>query len=284
MNDNSPYLVSFHWLANRLGTPGLSVVDGSWYLPAMGRDHKAEFAESRIPGAVLFDQDDIVDPGSPLPHALPSAAFFSEKVGALGIAETDTIVVYDGPGFFSAPRVWWMFRHFGADKVYLLDGGFDAWKAGNLPVETGEPAERPAQEFKATDNPAGVATLEEMRAIVDNGARQIADARPAGRFTGEVPEPREGMRSGHMPGARSVPVTTLSEGGKMKSPKALRAVFEKAGVDLDKPVVTSCGSGVTAAAISFALASLGHEDVRLYDGSWSEWGSRQDTPVATGEA
>jgi thiosulfate/3-mercaptopyruvate sulfurtransferase len=284
VNDNSPYLVSFHWLANRLGTTGLSVVDASWYLPAMGRDHKAEFAQNRIPGAVLFDQDDIVDPASPLPHALPPATVFAEKVGALGIAETDTIVVYDGPGFFSAPRVWWMFRHFGADKVYLLDGGSDAWKAGDLPVETGEPQAKPARDFKAADNPDGVASLDEMRRVVESGASQIADARPAGRFTGEVPEPREGMRSGHMPGARSVPVTTLSEGGKMKPASELRAVFESAGVDLTRPVVTSCGSGVTAAAISFALASLGHEDVRLYDGSWSEWGSRQDTPVETGEA
>lgn len=283
MTENSPYLVSFHWLANRLGTHGMSIVDASWYLPAMERDQKAEFAESRIPGAVFFDQDAIVDPDSPLPHALPPATVFADKVGALGVSETDTIVVYDGPGFFSAPRVWWMFRHFGAEKVYLLDGGFDAWKAGDLPVETGEPTEKPARSFSATENPGGVASLEEMRRIVESGARQIADARPAGRFTGEVPEPREGMRSGHMPGARNVPVTSLAEGGKMKSPKALRQVLESSGLDISKPVVTTCGSGVTAAAIAFALTSLGHEDVKLYDGSWAEWSTRSDTPVETGE-
>ncbi|TDH36068.1 3-mercaptopyruvate sulfurtransferase [Pseudohoeflea suaedae] len=283
MTDTSPYLVSYHWLANRLGTPGLSIVDGSWYLPAMGRDHKAEFAESRIPGAVLFDQDDIVDPSSSLPHALPPADLFAEKVGALGIAETDTIVVYDGPGFFSAPRVWWLFRHFGAEKVYLLDGGFDGWKAGDLPLETSGPAPKTPRSFNAAPKD-DVASLADMRSIVVEGNRQIADARPAGRFTGELPEPREGMRSGHMPGAKNVPVISLAENGKMKSLKALRDLFNSSSVDLSKPVVTTCGSGVTAAAISFALASLGHEDVRLYDGSWSEWGSRSDTPVEAGDA
>jgi len=283
VTDNSPYLVSYHWLANRLGTPGLSIVDGSWYLPAMGRDPKAEHAESRIPGAVLFDQDDIVDPNSSLPHALPPAELFAEKVGALGISDGDTIVVYDGPGFFSAPRVWWLFRHFGAEKVYLLDGGFDGWKAGDLPVETSTAPEKAPRNFTAKSK-EDVASFADMQAVVSEGSRQIADARPAGRFTGEVPEPREGMRSGHMPGAKSVPVTSLAENGKMKSPKALRALFESSSVDLSRPVVTTCGSGVTAAAISFALTSLGHQDVKLYDGSWSEWGSRSDTPVETGEA
>ncbi|MBA68514.1 MAG: 3-mercaptopyruvate sulfurtransferase [Rhizobiales bacterium] len=284
MPDRSPYLVSFDWLVTRLGSPGLSIVDGSWYLPAMGRDQHADFAENRIPGAVFFDQDDIVDPDSALPHALPPANVFAQKVGALGISQTDTIVVYDGPGFFSAPRVWWMFRYFGAENAYLLDGGFDAWRKAGQPVETGAPRPAPTKAFAAEAQPDQVASFEEMRRIVESGNRQIADARPAGRFNGEMPEPREGMRSGHMPGARNTPIPALAEDGKMKSPSALRAVFESAGIDLSKPVVTSCGSGVTAAAISFALASLGHTDLKLYDGSWSEWGARSDTPVETGEA
>ena len=211
MTENSPYLVSFDWLAERLGTPGLSIVDGSWYLPAMERDQHAEFAESRIPGAVFFDQDDIVDPDSALPHALPPADVFAEKVGALGIAETDTIVAYDGPGFFSAPRVWWLLRYFGAKNVYLLDGGSDAWRKAGLPVETEAPEPTPAKTFSAEARPDQVASFEEMQRIVESGSHQIADARPAGRFTGEMPEPREGMRSGHMPGAKSTPVPTLAE-------------------------------------------------------------------------
>ena len=282
--DQSPFVVSFDWLQQRLGRPGLKIVDASWYLPAQGRDGRAEYAASRIPGAVFFDQDSIVDPASDLPHTIASATDFARASGALGLSDTDTIVVYDGPGMFTAPRVWWLLRLFGATKAYVLDGGFDAWKAQGLALETGEPATPESATFTATLNTRVVSGFEEMRTIVDTKTAQIADARGPGRFTGVDAEPRQGMRSGHMPGARNVPFGSLSEGGKLKSLKELRAILESSGLDLQQPVVTTCGSGVTAAVITLALQSLGHRDNMLYDGSWSEWGGRDDTPIVTGEA
>lgn len=284
MTGKTPYLVSHQWLADRLGSPELAIVDASWYLPAMGRNHTAEFAERRIPGAVFFDQDKIVDSASHLPHTLPPVAAFAEAVGNMGISETDTIVVYDGPGFFSAPRVWWLFGLFGAKKIHLLDGGFDGWAKAGGAVETGDPVAPAAKRFNATMDMARVATLEDMKRYIKNKERQIADARPAARFTGETPEPRPEMRSGHMPTARSVPISSLAEGGKLKSLNELQDLFDSAGIDLSKPVVTTCGSGVTAAGISFALAALGHTDHKLFDGSWVEWSLQNDTPVVTGEA
>jgi thiosulfate/3-mercaptopyruvate sulfurtransferase len=199
----------------------------------------------------------------------------------MGVDEKDTIVVYDGPGLFSAPRVWWMFRTMGAADVRVLDGGFDRWKAEGRPV-TAETTKIAPGFFEVTFDARRVVGFDEMRRIVETGSAQVADARPAGRFSGAEPEPRPGMRSGHMPGARSVPAATLSRDGSLLPAAELRKLFEVAGLDLSKPVVTSCGSGVTAAVISLALASLGHADNRLYDGSWSEWGGRDDTPVATG--
>lgn len=283
-HDTSPFVVSFDWLRERLGTRGLQIVDASWYLPAHNRDPRAEFAEARIPGAVFFDQDAVVDPASALPHTLPAPADFAAAAGKLGLATDHTIVVYDGPGMLTAPRVWWMLRLYGARSVFVLDGGFDAWRAAGLPVETG-PARQPAQTvFEASFNAEAVATFEAMRGFVAGKSRQIADARSPGRFTGSEAEPRAGIRSGHMPGARNVPVLSLSEQGKLKSLSRLREVFDAAGIDLGAPVVTSCGSGITAAVIVLALQSLGHGDTKLYDGSWSEWGSRSDTPVETGAA
>lgn len=284
MTAKTPFLVSPQWLADRLGTPGLSIVDASWYLPAMGRDHAKEFAARRIPGAVFFDQDKIVDPDSKLPHTLPSAEIFAQEVGELGISDTDTIVIYDGPGFFSAPRVWWLFRVFGAQSVVLLDGGFDAWEKAGLPTDAAQFEIPNTTNFTANLNAESVATLADMKQIVRTGESQIADARPAGRFTAEVPEPRADMRSGHMPGARSLPILSLADGGKLKSLSALQELVEQAGIDLTKPVVTTCGSGVTAAGISFVLTALGHTDHKLFDGSWVEWSTQDDTPVVTGEA
>jgi thiosulfate/3-mercaptopyruvate sulfurtransferase len=281
-NNTSPFVVSFDWLAERLGEPNLAVVDASWYLPAHNRDPRAEYKAARIPGAVFFDQDAIVDPDSDLPHTLPSPDLFARAVGKLGISDTDTIVVYDGPGMMTAPRVWWMFRLYGAKTVFVLDGGFDEWGTSGRAVESGPAVIPEPKTFAASFNADAVASLDAMRDIVASRSRQIADARSPGRFAGSEPEPRAGIRSGHMPGARSVPVLTLSEGGKLKSLSALRDVFDAAGIDLDRPVVTSCGSGVTAAVIALALQSLGHADTKLYDGSWSEWGSRADTPVETG--
>lgn len=279
--NRSDFLIAPETLAAKRGEDGLSIVDASWYLPAQNRNGRQEFESAHVPGAVFFDQDEIVDPESSLPHTLPSPAVFAAAAGRLGLSERDTIVVYDGLGLFTAPRVWWMLRSFGARDVKVLDGGFPAWQAAGLPVEHGAAAPQP-KTFNALFQPTAVASLAEMRAIVEDGSMQIADARPAERFAGAVPEPRAGVRAGHMPGAKSVPFTALSEGGRLKSPEALREAFSAAGIDPTRLVVTSCGSGVTAAVVNFALASLGREDTRLYDGSWTEWGGRDDTPVATG--
>jgi thiosulfate/3-mercaptopyruvate sulfurtransferase len=199
----------------------------------------------------------------------------------MGIADTDTIVVHDGPGIATAPRVWWLFRVMGAKKVYVMDGGLDGWKKEGRPLSTDLPEGEPAT-FRAHFDPSKVTSLEAMKDIVARGTRQIADARSAGRFAGTDPEPRAGLRAGHMPGARSLPATSFSTDGKFKSLPELRRMIAAAGIDLSKPVVTSCGSGVTAAVITLALASLGHTDNTLYDGSWSEWGGRDDTPVVKG--
>lgn len=279
----STFTVDADWLQRNLGKPGISIVDGSWYLPAQGRNARAEYEAGHIPGAVFFDLDAVVAPDSTLPHTMPDEATFARIVGTMGISADDTIVVYDGPGLFSAPRVWWMFRTMGVFQVYVLDGGFDAWKAEGRPVTADQTRIAP-NIFHASFDAAKVVPFEEMRRIVDTGSSQIADARPAGRFTAEEPEPRAGMRGGHMPGAASLPASSLSRGGKLLPPEELRQKFEEAGIDLDKPVVTSCGSGVTAAILTLALETLGHQSNRLYDGSWSEWGGRPDTPVVTGKA
>jgi thiosulfate/3-mercaptopyruvate sulfurtransferase len=281
--DQSRFVVSADWLQQQLGASDLKIIDASFYLPAQKRDADAEFAAGHIPGAVRFDHDKIADHSTGLPHTVPSAEFFAEQVGKLGISETDRIVVYDGPGIFSAPRVWWLFRIMGAANVKVLDGGIDGWKAEGRPLETATPAPTPAT-FTPTFDAKRVVGFEDMRDIVSSGAMQITDARSAGRFAAEEPEPRAGMRSGHMPGARSLPSGAFSTNGKLKSLSELKETIEAAGVDLHKPVVTTCGSGITAAIITLALESLGQTDNRLYDGSWSEWGSREDTPIATGKA
>ncbi|WP_395446979.1 3-mercaptopyruvate sulfurtransferase [Aminobacter sp. UC22_36] len=283
MGDKSAFVIDADWLEKRLGTPGLSIVDASWYMPAQKRDPRAEHDAAHIPGAVFFDQDLVVDPDSALPHTLPSPSLFARFAGSMGISADDTIVIYDGPGFQTAPRVWWMFRIMGVFQVYILDGGFDRWKAAGRPV-TAEPTKTAPGVFHVDYDASQVVSLAEMRKIVDTGSAQIADARSAGRFEGTDPEPRAGLRSGHMPGARSVPSVTLSENGELLPLDRLKATLEAAGLDLSKPVVTSCGSGVTAAVITLALQSLGHGDVRLYDGSWTEWGGMSDTPVVTGKA
>lgn len=281
MPQTSPFVVSADWLQERLGTPGLSIVDGSWYLPAQNRDARAEYDAAHVPGAVFFDQDMVVASGSALPHTLPPPRQFGQFASSMGVDEKDTIVVYDGAGMFSAPRVWWMFRVMGAREVLLLDGGFDRWKAEGRPV-TAEPTRVASCFFEPRFDAGRVASLDAMRAIVADGSAQIADARPPGRFAGTDPEPRPGIRSGHMPGARNVPASSLSKDGRLLPPEELRMVLEAAGLDLSRPVVTSCGSGVTAAVVTLALESVGHHDNRLYDGSWTEWGGLADTPVVTG--
>lgn len=283
MPEKSPFVIDADWLQQRLGSPGVALVDGSWYLPAQKRDAQAEYDAGHIPGAVFFDLDQVVDPNSDLPHMLPSPEDFARYVGSMGISADDTVVVYDGPGFFSAPRVWWMFRTMGMYQVYILDGGFDRWKAAGRPV-TAEATRIAPCVFHARFDKERVVSLAGMRRIVESGESQIADARSPARFAGTDPEPRPGLRSGHMPGARNVPSSALSKDGELLSVEELRSVLQDAGLDLTKPVVTSCGSGVTAAAITLALESVGHTDNRLYDGSWTEWGGQQDTPVATGKA
>ncbi|MFK4823845.1 3-mercaptopyruvate sulfurtransferase [Paenochrobactrum sp. BZR 588] len=283
MTQTSRFVVSRDWLLENLKTPGVRIVDASWYLPASGRNGKAEFEAGHIPGAIFFDQDEIADHSTNLPHSLPSPQLFAHHMGAAGITPHDTIVVYDGAGYFSAPRVWWMFRIMGAENVFVLDGGLDGWKKAGFPLTT-EVTKTAASLFKPKFNADAVVGFDEMLEIVNQGSSQIADARGKGRFTAQEAEPRAGQRSGHMPGARNVPVTEISKNGELKSLEELRDVFVNAGIDLSKPVVTSCGSGVTAAALIFALESLGHEKHRLYDGSWSEWGGRSDTPIVTGEA
>ncbi|MDQ0320376.1 thiosulfate/3-mercaptopyruvate sulfurtransferase [Pararhizobium capsulatum DSM 1112] len=282
-NNKSRFIVEADWLEARLGDPTVKILDASWYLPAQARDPRAEYLAAHIPGAIFYDQDAIADLSSGLPHTIPSPEAFADAVGKLGIADGDTIIVYDGPGIFTAPRVWWLLRTFGGSSVFVLDGGMDGWKAEGRPVTADIPSPSPAI-FNVRFTGDAVTSLAQMKDIVGGGTRQIADARGAGRFTGDEAEPRAGMRSGHMPGARSLPSGVFSEKGRLKSLEALRATIEEAGIDLDKPVVTTCGSGITAAIITLALQSLDHTDNTLYDGSWSEWGSRQDTVVATGKA
>lgn len=283
MSDKSPFVVTADWLQERLGQPGLSIVDASWYLPAQGRDARAEYDAAHIPGAVFFDQDVVVEPDSPLPHTLPRPQIFTQFASSMGISADDTIVVHDGPGFFSAPRVWWMFRVMGAKKVYVLEGGMDGWKREGRPA-TAEPTKIASSFFDAAFDAGRVASLDEMKKIVGGRTMQVADARPAGRFAGAEAEPRAGVRAGHMPGARNVPAVELSKEGRLLDLPQLRRRLEEAGIDLSAPVVTSCGSGVTAAVVTLALESLGHRDNKLYDGSWTEWGGRTDTPVETGPA
>jgi thiosulfate/3-mercaptopyruvate sulfurtransferase len=281
MSEKSPFVVDADWLKGQLGKPGVSIVDASWYLPAQGRNARAEYDAGHIPGAIFFDQDLVVDPDSPLPHTLPKPAEFAMHAGTMGISADDTIIVYDGPGMFSAPRVWWMFRIMGAPEVFILDGGFDNWKKAGHPVTADVTRIAPCV-FMTDFDEQRVVFIDEMKEIVADRSAQIADARPPGRFAGTDPEPRAGVRSGHMPGARSMPASFLAKDGYLLPVEDLRAKFEAAGLDLSKPIVTSCGSGVTAAMISLALQSVGHGDNRLYDGSWTEWGGRSETPVATG--
>jgi len=272
------FTVSADWLAQHLNDPGVSVVDASWYLPAQKRDARAEYDAGHIPRAVFFDHDLVVEPGSDLPHTLPSPKVFATFAGSMGISRDDTIVVYDGPGFFTAPRVWWMFRTMGATRVVVLEGGVDGWKAEGRFV-TEKPTKTAPCVFDVDFDASRVVSFEEMRRIVDSGSLQIADARPPGRFAGREPEPRAGVRAGHMPGAKNIPALALSRDGKLLPTDELRRAIAGAGLDLDRPIVTSCGSGVTAAVIAMALETIGHGDTRLYDGSWTEWGGKADTPV-----
>lgn len=283
MTDRSAPFVTARWLADRLGGPSLSVVDGSWYLPSAGRDAEAEYKAGHIPGAVRFDLDEIADRSSGLPHMLPSPEAFAAAVGALGISERNTIVVYDGAGLFSAPRVRWTFRVMGAVDVRILEGGLPAWVAAGLPLETSGPKPEPEQFVARLDRDA-VRSLGEMVETAASGTVQIVDARPADRFRGEAAEPRPGLRSGHIPGSRNLPASALVVDGRLKAPDVIAGLFAEAGIDPAQPVITSCGSGVTAAILALGLETIGADKVALYDGSWAEWGGRADVPIETGPA
>ncbi len=270
------------WLAPRLAEPDLAVVDASWYLPAAGRDPRAEYRAGHVPGAVFWDLDALSDAASPLPHTMPAPAALAQDVGRLGLATGDRIVVYDGSGVnLSAARAWWMLRALGHGQVAVLDGGLAAWRAAGLPLEAGE-VRRPPARFEPRPADARFISLPELLARVGSGAA-VVDARGLGRFTGEEPEPRPGLRSGHIPGSRHLHYADLvGPDGRLRPPDELRRRFDEARVPLDRPVVTTCGSGVSACALILALEQLGHRDHAVYDGSWAEYGGRDDLPVERG--
>lgn len=281
MNDS---LVTTQWLQAHLGQ--VKVLDASWYMPAQKRDAPAEFAAAHIPGAVYFDIDAVADQNNPLPHMIPSPDAFAAAVGAMGIGNDDGVVVYNGSGAnMTALRAWWLFRLFGHEKVALLDGGMKAWLAEGRPTQSGWPAPTP-KKYVPHFQRDKLALLSDVVSAVEKHVPQILDARAAERFEGRVPEPRPGLSAGHMPGARNLPFGAMvdPQTGLFISNEAIRTKFQEAGIDLGKPVITTCGSGVTACVLAFALDRVGHHHWSVYDGSWSEWGADPALPLATGPA
>ena len=284
MADDPKILVSTDWLAEHMKDPDLRILDASTYLPGVDRDGRTEYDAVHIPGARFFDIDDVSDGRSDLPHMVPPIEKFMSRVRAMGVGDGHQIVVYDGSGLFSAARVWWLFRLMGQDNIAVLDGGLPKWIAEGRELEDLAPVIRDRHMTVRFQNQM-VRDVTQVSSASKLGTSQIVDARAAARFRGEAPEPREGLRAGHIPNSRNVPFTDLLNDDKtMKTPDQTRAIFESAGVDLKKPIITTCGSGVTAAVLGLALERMGHDMWSLYDGSWTEWGMFPTVPVATGEA
>ncbi|QIE56205.1 3-mercaptopyruvate sulfurtransferase [Pikeienuella piscinae] len=282
LESDSQLLVSTTWLATHLNAPDVKVIDATWRLPGTGGDPRSDYEAAHIPEARFFDIDEISDQSSPLPHMLPPMEKFVSRVRAMGIGDGHRVVVYDQDGLFSAARVWWMFRVFGHRDVAVLDGGLKKWLAEGRPVEDIAPMPR-ERHFTGRKDASLVRDVTQVAAALKLDEEQLVDARAPERFRGEAPEPRPGLRAGHMPGAKNLHYATLfNPDGTMRPVEEIRTLFEGAGVDLNRPIITTCGSGVTAAILSLALARIGHRKVALYDGSWSEWGAYPDLEVETG--
>ena len=268
-----------------MSSPDLIILDGSWHLPTANRDAKKEYLAEHIPGALFFDIDDLSDEKSSLPHMLPSTVKFASRMKKMGVGDGARIVVYDTTGIFSAARVWWTFRAMGHRDVAVLNGGLRKWKAEGRPLEDGPPAKRSERHYTPLQNTEIIRDLDEMQTLLRKSGTQIVDARPAGRFEGLDPEPRPGLRGGHIPGSKNVPSQDLlNADGTLKSAAELGKLFENVGIDVSRPVVTTCGSGVTASMLALALAVLGQTNAAVYDGSWAEWGQENGLPVETGPA
>jgi thiosulfate/3-mercaptopyruvate sulfurtransferase len=277
-------VVSTAWLAAHLSSPDIAILDASWHLPAAGRDARQEFLDGHIPGARFFDIDELSDTSSPLPHMLPAPEKFASRMRKMGVGDGKRVIAYDSVGLFSAARCWWMFKVMGHDDVAVLDGGLRKWKAEGHPLEDGAPPPAQERHFTARFRGMMVKDMASVAAALESGAAQVADARSGTRFRGEEIEPRPGVRPGHMPGARNVHYASLlNPDGTLKSPAEIEALFRAAGIDVARPVITSCGSGVTAAILTLALTLIGARDHALYDGSWAEWGGTPGAPVATGD-
>jgi thiosulfate/3-mercaptopyruvate sulfurtransferase len=283
LNSAKKWIVETDWLATHIDAPDLVVFDGSWHLPTTGRNPKAEYLAAHIPNALFFDIDDLSDEKSPLPHMLPSTVKFASRMKKMGVGDGIRIVVYDTQGLFSAARVWWTFRAMGHEDVAVLNGGLKKWMLEGRPVEDGPPRKRPECHFTPLMNASLVRDMDDMKEALSKKSAQIVDARPPARFAGSEPEPRPGLRGGHLPGARNVPSQTLlNDDGTLKTPAELSKIFAVAGIDPALPVITTCGSGVTASILSLALAVLGQTNAAVYDGSWAEWGAENGLPIESG--